>query len=211
MSPRKNQTEVFASAAHIKWSVLWVKPDNDSYAIVRREYGSDLSEAMRVYSLALKAGKKLATLRSNNVAFPPPPKYAPHTRKRVVKRAGTKKVRRQGRIVIVPTTKKVLETYTVVPMEKVNRKGFYWCPYCREMRKFQNQQGFPIGEKSFVEAKGMYCPLCGVSHRDFSVRKYNPAAARQYFSDTQPTRRTRSTANSTSRRSRTPRASRRTS
>jgi hypothetical protein len=210
MAPRR-QTEVFASAANIKWSVLWVKPSDDSYVIVRKEYGTDLGEAIRVYTLAKNAGKKLATLRSNNVAFPPPARYLPHTRKRVVKRAGTKKVRRQGRIVIVPTTKKVLETYTVVPMEKMNRKGWYFCPYCREMRKFQLQGGFPIGEKSFVEAKGMYCPLCGVSHRDFSVRKYNPAAARQYFSDTQPTRRTRSTANSTSRRTRTRTASRRTS
>lgn len=207
----RKQTEVFASGAHIKWSVLWVKPSGDSYEIIRKEYGTDLSEAMRIYALAKAAGKKLPTLRSNNVAFPPPEKYLPHTRKRVVKKPGTTKARRGGKVVVVATTKKVLETYEVIPMEKVNRKGFYWCPYCREMRKFQIQSGFPIGEKSFVEAKGMYCPLCGVSHRDFSVRKYNPAAARQYFSDTQPTRRSTSTANSTSRLTRTRRASRRTS
>jgi hypothetical protein len=211
MPPRK-QTEVFASGAHIKWSVLWVKPKKASYEIVRKEYGTDLSEAMRVYALAIRAGKKLPTLRSNNVAFPPPERYLPHTRKRVVKKPGTKKVRRGGKLVVVATTRKVLETYNVIPMERVNLKGFYWCPYCREMRKFQIQQGFPIGEKSFVEAKGMYCPLCGVSHRDFSVRKYNPAAARQYFSETQPTtRRTKSTASSTSRRTQTRRNSRRTS
>jgi hypothetical protein len=199
----RKQTEVFALGGHIKWSVLWVKPKGGSYEIIRHEYGTDLKEAMRVYHLALQAGKKLATLRSNNVAFPPPPQYMPHTRKRIKK---VKKRLAGGKT----KTSKTLETYTVIPMERLNLKGFYWCPYCREMRKFQSQHGFPIGEASFVDAPGMYCPLCGISHRHFSVRKYNPAAARQYLRDNSPRSRT-STASSTSRRSATRRTSRRTS
>lgn len=201
--PRK-QVETFATGAHIKWSVLWVKPDGKgSYEIIRKEYGTDLTEAIRVYNLALKAGKRLPTLRSNNVAFPPPAKYMPHTRQRI------KKVKRRlpnGKVKV----SKTLETYTVIPMEKLNLKGFYWCPYCREMRKFQHQHGYPFGEASFVDAPGMFCPLCGISHRHFSVRKYNPAANRQYLRDNTSTRSTRSTASSTNRRTRTAR-SRRTS
>jgi hypothetical protein len=192
---RKLQTEVFASGSHIKWSVLWVKPKNGDYTIIRKEFGNDLTEALRVYQLAKQAKKPMATLRSNNVGFPAPPKLRPHIRRRKV----TKEVVVLRRGKRVKKQKAVLESYEVIPMETYNRKGWWWCPYCREMRKFQRQSGFPIGDKSFVEAPGMYCPLCGVSHRDLHVRRSNPHADRMYLADNQP-RRSVSTANSTRKR-----------
>lgn len=191
--------ETFAVANHFKWSVLWVVPDKDSYRIVRKEFDNDFTEALRVYNLARLGKKRLATLRSNNVAFPPPKKYLPYTRQKVHVEHYTKQGKQRKR--------KVLRPYEVIPMETMNRKGWYWCPYCREMRKFQHQVGFPIGEKSFVDAPGMYCPLCGVSHRNFAVRRWNPHAWRLFFKDTQP-RSTRSTQTSTRQRMKKQRTSR---
>lgn len=205
----RKSVETYASGTLIKWSVLWVKPDKSgSYTIIRKEFGNDLTEALRIYQLATQAEKPLATLRSNNVGFPPPPKYRPYTRHKKVKKqvavlSGGRRVKR---------TQVSLESYEIIPMEKYNLKGWWWCPYCREMRKFQSQSGFPIGERSFVEAKGMYCPLCGVSHRDAHVRKWNPHAWRMYLYDTQPkTRSTTSTRTSTRTRTRTARSRRNSS
>jgi hypothetical protein len=202
--------EVIATANTFRWSVLWVKPKGGSYTIIRHEYGNDFTEALRVYNKAKAAGKRMATLRSNNVAFPPPEKYQPYRRQKVEVVNVDKYVKRNGVRTKVNVKRKRLVPYTEIPMEKMNLKGWYWCPYCREMRKFQHQTGFPIGEKSFVDAPGMYCPLCGVSHRDFSVRRWNPHAWRMYLTETQP-RRTQSTQTSTASRTRQRRTSRRTS
>ena len=56
---------------HARWSVMWVSKGE----IYEREYEVDLSEAVRVYVLLIRAGKKGATLRCQNVGFPPPKKF----------------------------------------------------------------------------------------------------------------------------------------
>lgn len=40
--------------------------------------------------------------------------------------------------------------------------GRLWCPYCREWRKFgENQIGYTV------------CEVCGISNRDYYIRRYN--------------------------------------
>lgn len=47
--------------------------------------------------------------------------------------------------------------------ETKKRKGELYCPYCCKVRKFQIDAY--LGKK--------YCPVCGVSDREFYVRTYN--------------------------------------
>jgi len=58
---------------HARWQVLWVvtKPKR---RIVVIECENNLAEARRIYQLAKDSGKHYPTLRSANVAFPPPEK-----------------------------------------------------------------------------------------------------------------------------------------
>jgi hypothetical protein len=118
---------------------------------------------MRIYWAAKKAEKPFATLRCKNVGFPPPPKYQVQDKlkKRYVWKGGKKKIDRYY--------------VTVDPMLTVNERGIWWCPYCREMRKFLKQGGFRY-EDVYVSEGGKHCPICGTSHRDYWVRKFNPAA-----------------------------------
>jgi hypothetical protein len=172
--------EVLASGKHIRWAVLWAVPDGHTYSIVRKDFEHDLDGAMDLYMRAKAAGKRLATLMSPNCAFAPPKKYLPYTRRAVELREV--KVLRKGRQ--VTRKKKVLVTKDIIPMEGLNRKGIFWCPYCREMRKFQMQSGMTTTEGNWMEAPGLYCPMCGVSHRLMPVRQYNPHANRLYVSQT---------------------------
>jgi hypothetical protein len=152
------------SGQTMSWSVLWYVADKDR--IMRHRCGSNLSEAIRVYNIVLRAGKDRATLRCDNTGFPPPEGYQKTRRENW----GT---RREPNWVLV-----------LYVMEAANREGFYWCPYCREFRKFQLQRGF-LYDGRWVEEPdkrgGMYCPMCGISHRDFHVRRWNPMASRHYM------------------------------
>lgn len=47
---------------------------------------------------------------------------------------------------------------------KPSRKNMLWCPYCRDWRKFVSVQ-YDSGLK--------ICEICGISTRDFDVRKFN--------------------------------------
>lgn len=142
-----------------RWSVLWTTKDK----VIEKTCGSDLMEAVRIYNLAREAGKPNATLRCMNVGFPPPEKYAPGWV--TVKRK--KKVRGKMRV--------VQEEKFVEPLAKLNNHGWWWCPYCMQMRKFEHQDGF-LMDGRYVAAPGEYCPICGVSDRDAHVRKWNPRA-----------------------------------
>lgn len=161
-------------AALMKWSVLWYNPDKDT--IKRIPCGNDLNEAIRVFSLA-KGKREMVTLRCDNYGWPPPKKYQPHsvyvvTQEKYQTPRGKWKYRE----------KRVARA--VVPLEKANRKGIYWCPYCREMRRFQLQHKFYIDGRMVPDPDrrgGLYCPMCGVSHRDFHVRRWNPLADRHYL------------------------------
>jgi hypothetical protein len=61
---------VTSALPRARWSVMWVKGKE----IFEREFGGDLSEALRVYVMVQRAGRTGATLRCQNVGFPPPQK-----------------------------------------------------------------------------------------------------------------------------------------
>lgn len=63
-----------------------------------------------------------------------------------------------------------------IRIKAINAKGFWWCPYCTELRKFVYHKNLRVDGMT-MEEPGMYCPLCGVSNRDMHVRKHNPSAA----------------------------------
>lgn len=48
--------------------------------------------------------------------------------------------------------------------EKPPRKNMLWCPYCRDWRKFVSSQ---------YSQDRKICEICGISTRDFYVRKFN--------------------------------------
>lgn len=166
---RKPVVETFALGGHIHWEVRWVTTKDGDYRIHVKDCEHDLGLALSTYERVRKAGRKLVTLRSCNVGFPPPEKYQEYwitKHKKVRNSAG--KLRR--------------EAYYVhkVPMRKLNRKGVFWCPYCRELRRFQEQGGFYI-DGVVVPESGLHCPICGVSHRDHHVRKWNPEAQKRLY------------------------------
>lgn len=166
-----------------KWEVLWIK----NRKIQKHDCGSDLGEALRVYMLVKLAERPGATLRCKNMGFPPPEEYLPrHVRvKQKVELPRPKIVTRKGKR-YRKTHEVVIKEGLYTPMKKRNAEGIWWCPYCREFRRFvkKNNVSVPVvqgGKQSihFTEP-GMYCPLCGISHRDQNVRKWNPIAPRIY-------------------------------
>jgi hypothetical protein len=167
---KRKADPVFALGGHIKWSVLWIH----NGSIRQHLCEDDLNEALRVMRVLEKAGRKGVTLHSDNVGFPPPEKYRPHT---VYKRKKVKVLRKGKERWMLKTSER-----RVVPMKKLNAREWWWCPYCRKMRKFQMQRAFPVEGVVVPEREyGMYCPMCGISHRDFHVRRWNPKAAELYF------------------------------
>lgn len=134
------------------WEVLWIAKGK----LQRKDCGHDLTEAMRIYSL-VKGKRSGATLRCKNMGFPPPDRLLP------------RKVRgkRHGRIV----------TGILNPLKKLNNQGIWWCPYCRELRRFKETKGFRYpGTKTFISETRYVCPICSTPHRDHNVRRWNPLA-----------------------------------
>lgn len=168
--------QLHSMGARMRWSVLWYLPDEDRIRLHR--CGTDLTEALRVFELLKRAKRSMVTLRCDNVGFPPPKKFQPHSvyvvKEETYKTPKGKKKKREVR-----------EVQHRVPMDAANRKGIFWCPYCREFRKFARQNGFTY-EGRFIpdpdRRGGLYCPMCGVSHRDNHVRRWNPIADRHYLS-----------------------------
>lgn len=163
--------------AHTKWAVLWVvqKPKKVRLkkggtriekrpVIVEKDFDHDLNAAMEFYVKVKEAGREYPTLLCRNVGFPPPEKYLAYDK--VVKR------KEGGR--------KIQATIRINPMRLVNKRGFVWCPYCREMRKFQLQDGFRV-EGHYVSDRGWHCPICGISHRNHLVRRWNPQMIEEYY------------------------------
>lgn len=143
----------------LNWSVMWLRKGT----VVEVWCEDDFSEAMRLYDLAKRAGKKMATLRCANYAFPPPRDYT--EREVIVRRKVGNKVKK------VKTTRNV--------MGQANAKGWWWCPYCITFRKFRHQLGFRLRDTGiYVPQEGMYCPMCGISHKNGFVQRWNPHAAR---------------------------------
>lgn len=164
------------TGATARWAVIWlVKKPGQRPHLIEHEFGNDLTEALRIRDLAIKAGKKFVTLRSMNVGFPPPEKYRPH--EEVVFSGRYKIVKRKGK----RYRKKIMVEQYVIPLDNLNATGVWWCPYCMKLRRFKRADGF-WHEGEWVEESGYHCPICRISHRDFHVRKWNPAANRYYSS-----------------------------
>lgn len=146
------------TGSKVRWSVMWLTKKGRRK---EEEFEHDLNAAITRASELKAEGKRLVTIRSMNVGFPPPERYLPY-KKRVVK-----KVKRGRKYV------KVYSYVYVRPMVTVNGKGIMWCPYCREMRKFQkyNYKGYTLE----------CCPMCGISERDYHVRAHNPALFKKYL------------------------------
>lgn len=155
------------SAPRARWRVAWIAKGK----VVGKSFGEDFGGALELHSKAQAAGRRGATLICANVAFNPPDRLRPRTvrkiKREIVKRRGKKYVKND---VIVGQ---------VYPLRKLNLKGIWWCPYCVKLRKFERRDGFN-SEGQWVPDPGYYCPICGISHRDFGVRKHNPVAQRIY-------------------------------
>jgi len=165
-----------------RWEVLWVKDGK----IQRHECGTDLGEAIRVYTL-VKGKRAGATLRCKNMGFPPPEELQPRLvkYKQKVELPRPKIVRRGGKR-YRQTHEVIVKEGRFVPMKKRNAEGIWWCPYCRELRRFVKKKviGVPASKNGKVirfKEPGMYCPLCGISHRDHNVRKWNPIAIKVFY------------------------------
>jgi len=126
-----------------RWAVVW----RSNGRWIEKEVDDDFGEAQRLFGLLIRAGRE-PQIRSLNVAFPPPKRLTEHKRYKIVN--GKKTVRVVNR------------------METLNRKGWWWCPYCVRLRKFVRD---PDKYRTVF-----LCPLCGVSSMDGSVKRYNPFA-----------------------------------
>jgi hypothetical protein len=154
-------------APRARWRVAWVAKGR----VIDKSFGTDFMDALALYEKAIKAEKRGATLICANQCFEPPVRLQPKTvrkvKKSVVKRRGKKYIKRdiiEGRI---------------TPIKKLNLQGIWWCGYCSKLRKFKRQDGFYY-EKVWVPEPGYHCPICGISHRDGGIRKFNATAARIY-------------------------------
>lgn len=147
---------VVTALERARWSVLWLKKGE----VVWTDFGEDFFKAVEIYTKAVKANKKAATLRCNNVAFPPP--------KRITEAEGYTVVKKKG--------KRYKKKVVVNRMKELNRKGWWWCPFCVKLRQFERQDGFVDDDGQYVQQDGMYCPLCGVSNFHRQVWMHNPQA-----------------------------------
>jgi hypothetical protein len=150
-----------------RWRVAWIAKGR----VISKDFGTDLMSALELYDKAKAAEKRGATLICINFAHDPPEKYRPH----VVRKVKKDIVVRRGKRKVV----KEIVTGRVRPMKKLNAEGVWWCPYCIKFRKFQfktavKHEGLRLPEPGF------YCPMCGISHKDWNVRQRNPIAERIY-------------------------------
>lgn len=115
--------------------------------MIRKDFGNDLCEAVRIHALAVQGGRSGVTLRCKNMGFPPPAKYRPDPE----------------------------EPNDPAPLELLNEQGVWWCPYCMKLRKFKKVSGYRL-DGIWVAIPGMVCPMCKTSHRDPHVQRWNPLA-----------------------------------
>lgn len=172
-------------ADRTRWSVMWVVKKKGKLYIIEKTFENDLSSAMELYDKAKRAGKRMVTLRSMNVGFPPPERLRPRYEQRKVDTGKTKLVKKGGKT----RRKRIVRTVEVevVPMSELNLKGVWWCPYCRELRRFEHWDGVKTdgsffkgirdSKPTFMLHPGMYCPMCGINQNDSHVRRWNPQAA----------------------------------
>lgn len=145
------------AAARARWQVVWINPKNNK--VVRKDFGDDFHEAMKVYTRAVELGARATTLRCKNMSFPPPEKWRP--RMEPVLNARGK-----------PTGEQIKHE----PLEGLNRQGTYWCPYCIKFRKFRHRDGYYTTEGVWMAEPALVCPMCHIEHTAFYVKFWNPLA-----------------------------------
>lgn len=145
----------------VQWEVLWIAKGTTH----SKEFEHDLASALELHNKLIAGGRAGVTLRSMNMQFPPPDKYADKEDVAIGKRRGIIVYEKQ---LIVP------RVYTIL-MGGLNARGIWYCPYCIKMRRFKKTDCFVIDGVQ-VDEPAMSCPMCGASHR--LVRKYNPMSAR---------------------------------
>lgn len=150
-----------------KWRVAWVHKGR----IVSKNFGRDYPAALELYFKARTAGRRNVTIISVNFAFDPPdelkPYYVKKIRKKIVKRRGKRKIIREP------------VAGWVRPLKKYYVQGIWWCPYCGKLRRFEFKK-YMVTEGIKVPEPGFYCPMCGISHKNWAVRKWNPPAQHLY-------------------------------
>lgn len=149
---------VAAGADRARWCVKWIAKGR----VIEKDFGPDFADALALYLKAVQAGKKAATLQSRNMSFPPPQRLQPHTKTVITRNERGKRVRTE---------------VEVEPMNELNIRGAWWCPYCIQLRKFVRRKGFQVG-KIWMNETHYACPVCGVRHSDSTVRRWNPLAHR---------------------------------
>lgn len=135
-----------------RWEVRWVH----NRRVVVVDFADDFAEALRIFTKALLAGKSDVTLRSRNMGTPPPMRLRPYYKK---------------------PKRKDEEGKRVEPLARYNLSGWLWCPYCIHLRKFVHRNGF-TSEGHWVPEPQYECQMCGITHRDGTVQKWNPVARR---------------------------------
>lgn len=168
------------SVARARWEVVW----RHNGRLIRKDCGEDLPEALRVQELATSSGRKAVTLRSKNVAFPPPEKFADTEEVPIGRSKRTRK--------IVYETRTVEPRRYLVKMRRLNARGIWWCPFCMKLRRFEKRKGYKV-EGVYVDDTHLACPICGITHRHGSVLKYNPIAVELAMRQTNRRRNRRTT------------------
>lgn len=137
-----------------RWEVRWRGKNGN---IVAKPFDDDFGKAIETYAKLQAAGKQLVTLRSCNVGFAPPDRITHHERTtyKAVMRGGKK------------YKKKVTEIIDLMPA--LNRKGVWWCPYCIQLRRFDQ-------DRAYRAEVVMKCPVCEITNYNWHVKRWNPVA-----------------------------------
>lgn len=154
-----------------RWEVIWWSKKKKAFTV--KTFGNDLAGAEALYARVCTLRAPFATLRCCNVGFPPPEQYRPRMERQPTGR--TRIVKRKGK----RYRKTLYHEVEVVPMKELNLKGIWWCPYCRQMRKFRRQDGMTYtqgGHTYRLDGEIYVDPVCGTTHRNHHVRKWNPSA-----------------------------------
>jgi hypothetical protein len=167
----------------LNWAVMWFVQHKGEWTLIEHWHDDDFISAQEEYDKLKQAQRegerrrRLITLRCANYAFPPPERLRAYEERQWTGRykTVTKQVKVKGKKKPVKKKfkKKIFKWVEIDPMRPHNEIGILWCPYCRELRRFQHQAGFEF-EGIYVPQEAWYCPVCGITAHHRQVQKYNP-------------------------------------